>query len=73
MMSPTTIQSWPGRMGCSNLKGGDAHGGKQALGLIPASTMKAVYSKGMSMPEQIPAVPIRYHQVKGKSQEAANF
>ena len=73
MKSQTMIQSWPVRMGCSTLKGGDAHGGKQALGSIPATTMKAVYSKGMSMPEQITAAPIRYHQVREKSQEAANF
>jgi len=73
MSKKTTIQSLPFRMGCSTKKGGDAHRGKQTLESTPATVMNAVYSKGMSMPEQITAAPIRYHQVKGKSQEAANF
>jgi hypothetical protein len=73
MSKKTTIQSLPVRMGCSTKKGGDAHGGKQTLGSISALTMNAVYLEGMSMPEQITAAPIRYHQVREKSQEAANF
>ena len=73
MKSQTMIQSWPVRMGSSNLRGGDAHGGKQTLGSIPASTMKAVYLKGISMPEQIQAVPIGHHEARGNLQEAANF
>ena len=64
MMSKATIQSLPVRMGCSNQKGGDSHGGKQTLGSIPATTMNAVNLNGISMPEQIQAVPIGYHQDK---------
>lgn len=73
MKSQTTIQSWPVRKGCSTLKGGDAHGGEQTLGLISASTMKAVYLKGISMPVQIQAVPIGYREARINLQEAANF
>jgi hypothetical protein len=73
MMSKATMQSLPIRMGCSNQKGGDSHGGKQTLGSTTATTMNAVNLNGMSMPKQIPAVPIRYYLDKGKLQEAANF
>ena len=58
MMSKATMQSLPVRMGCSNQKGGDSHGGEQTLGSTTATTMNAVNLNGMSMPKQIPAVPI---------------
>jgi hypothetical protein len=73
MKSKKTTQSLAIKPGWPADEGGDAQRGKQTLELNPATAKNAVYLKGMSMPEQIPAVPIRYHQVREKSQEAANF